>query len=216
MKEAAPAVKPVKKIEIFQEKPASTEKFEIYQENPPVKTKQPFAIFQDEQPKAKEAKIGLVAPKFHIFQENKSDENSGPEAKPKRKSLKPIILDDDDPEAAKTMFVPSMEDFEKMANAASTPFTGRGFMPEEDENTCAVDVIFKKPTSLPPSRKSIATEEPSEVKDVPGPEAIPLSPIMESSREHYKSSSTSSSNQEQSHMTKVLFKTSLKNLGNGL
>ena len=44
------------------------------------------------------------------------------------------------------MFVPSMEDFAKMAQAASTPFSGRGFIPEEDENTCAVDLLFKKPT----------------------------------------------------------------------
>ena len=50
------------------------------------------------------------------------------------------------------MFVPSMEDFAKMAQAASTPFSGRGFIPEEDENTCAVDLLFKKPT-LPTNNK---------------------------------------------------------------
>ena len=32
-----------------------------------------------------------------------------------------------------------------MATVASTPFSGRGFVPDEDENTCAIDVFFKKP-----------------------------------------------------------------------
>ena len=52
------------------------------------------------------------------------------------------------------MFVPSMEDFAKMAQAASTPFSGRGFIPEEDENTCAVDLLFKKPT-LPTNKNEV-------------------------------------------------------------
>ena len=80
-----------------------------------------------------------------------------------------------------------------MAKAASTPFSGRGFVPDEDENTCAVDLVFKKPQKLPQKK----TENPE-----PQPEPlIPLSPIMETSRENWKSSS-SSSNACESHFTK--------------
>ena len=44
-----------------------------------------------------------------------------------------------------TMFLPSAEDFEEMAKCISTPASGRRFIPEEDENTCAVQLAFKKP-----------------------------------------------------------------------
>merc|ERR1719150_2993250 len=60
------------------------------------------------------------------------------------------------------MFVPSMEDFAKMAQAASTPFSGRGFIPEEDENTCAVDLLFKKPT-LPTNKNEVSENSPPNV-----------------------------------------------------
>ena len=96
--------------------------------------------------------------------------------RPKKIGLQPIAIqdeEDDEEENPKTMFIPSMADFEKMANAASTPFTGRGFVPDEDENTCAVNVIFKKP-SVPASK----SEEEIQQADP----LIPLSPIMETSR----------------------------------
>jgi hypothetical protein len=62
-----------------------------------------------------------------------------------------------------------MEDFAEMARSASTPFNGKTFLPDEDENTCAVDLIFKKPV-LPA------------VVQVKRQEEAPLSPIMETSR----------------------------------
>ena len=63
-------------------------------------------------------------------------------------------------------------------------------MPDEDENTCAVNVIFKKPPALPhqPQKKAV-TEEANQTPqiNIQPPTALPLlSPIMETSREHYK------------------------------
>ena len=65
-------------------------------------------------------------------------------------------------------------------------------MPDEDENTCAIDVIFKKPPALPQKKAAAATEEveqPPQINVQPptAPNNLPLlSPIMETSREHYK------------------------------
>ena len=50
--------------------------------------------------------------------------------------------------ANQTMFLPTAEDFEEMAKRVSTPVNGRRFIPEEEdeyENTCAVQLAFKKP-----------------------------------------------------------------------
>jgi hypothetical protein len=58
-------------------------------------------------------------------------------------------------------------------------------MPEEDENTCNVEIIFKKPAQLP---EHVPDPTP-EVAPAPPPPA-PLSPIMETSRENWKSSSS--------------------------
>ena len=88
----------------------------------------------------------------------------------KSESAKP--LDDN-----MTIRVPSMEAFAEMARASSTPFHGRVFLPEEDENTCKVELVYKKP----------AVPEP---QDQPLPPPPPLSPIMETSRENWKSSSS--------------------------
>ena len=49
-----------------------------------------------------------------------------------------------------TMFLPTAEDFEEMARKASTPINGRRFIPEEDENTCAVQIAFKIPLPVQP------------------------------------------------------------------
>jgi hypothetical protein len=205
------------KFEVFQEpsKPKQPT-FEVFQE-PEVAKPKPFEIFQESSaPTAKETK-------FEIFQDKENqlvskpkpvirDENDFPAAEPKfqktRKSgLQPMPIEDYDEENPKTMMLPSMEDFEKMAKAASTPFSGRGFMPDEDENTCAVNVIFKKPPALPQQpQKKVVTEEDNQTPqiNIQPPTALPLlSPIMETSREHYKSSSTSSSNASHfSHLTK--------------
>ena len=121
------------KFEVFQEpsKPKQPT-FEVFQE-PPVAKPKPFEIFQESSaPTAKETK-------FEIFQDKENqlvskpkpvirDENDFPAAEPKfqktRKSgLQPMTIEDDyDEENPKTMMLPSMEDFEKMAKAASTPF----------------------------------------------------------------------------------------------
>ena len=76
------------------------------------------------------------------------------------------------------MAVPSMEDFAEMARAASTPFHGRRpFLPEEDENTCAVQIVFKKPAEPPaaPSRVPPATPSPPPAATPPPPPAVVVS-----------------------------------------
>ena len=97
-----------------------------------------------------------------------------------------------------------MEAFAEMARASSTPFHGRQFLPEEDDNTCNVEIVFKKPT-LPtapaivePATSSIPplVVDTAESSERPNPPA--LSPILETSRENWKSSSSSSSNASQS------------------
>ncbi len=86
-----------------------------------------------------------------------------------------------------TMRVPSEAVFAKMARASSTPFHGRVFLPEEDDNTCNVQLVFKKPEPIPVP----ATVEPiSENYNRQLPPTPPLSPIMETSRENWKSSSS--------------------------
>ena len=42
-----------------------------------------------------------------------------------------------------------MEAFAEMARASSTPFHGRHFIPDEDDNTCNVEIAFKKPEPIP-------------------------------------------------------------------
>jgi hypothetical protein len=86
-----------------------------------------------------------------------------------------------------TMRVPSEAVFAEMARASSTPFHGRVFLPEEDDNTCNVQLVFKKPEPIPVP----ATVEPiSENYERQLPPPPPLSPIMETSRENWKSSSS--------------------------
>ena len=84
------------------------------------------------------------------------------------------------------MILPDEDDFFKMSKISSTPFTGRSFVPMEDENTCDVQLIFnKKPDD------SLVMPPPSGLV-LEAPPLTPLSPIVETSREHYKSSSSSS------------------------
>ncbi len=94
-----------------------------------------------------------------------------------------------------------MEAFAEMARASSTPFHGRQFLPEEDDNTCNVEIVFKKPTlpTAPPAVEPATTPlivDTVESTERPNPPA--LSPILETSRENWKSSSSSSSNASQS------------------
>ena len=42
-----------------------------------------------------------------------------------------------------TMFVPEETEFDNMAKLSSTPFTGRAFVPCEDEDTCAVQLVYR-------------------------------------------------------------------------
>jgi len=90
-----------------------------------------------------------------------------------------------------TMALPNEEAFEKMANMASTPFTGRPFQPDDDENTCAIQLVYRDHHTAPDNDENddsmmMAPPEP--------PQSNPnsLSPIVETSREYYKSSSSSS------------------------
>ena len=95
-----------------------------------------------------------------------------------------------------TIALPSMEAFEEMARVASTPYHGRRTFDDDDEdevdpNTCAVDIVFKKPKEQQPRPQ----EETQHQQQQPQPEQemqrlVPLSPLMETSRE-YKSSSSS-------------------------
>ena len=93
-----------------------------------------------------------------------------------------------------TIALPSMEAFEEMARVASTPYHGRRTFDEDDDevdpNTCAVDIVFKRPKEQQPR-----PQEETQPQQQPQPEQemqrfVPLSPLMETSRE-YKSSSSS-------------------------
>ena len=76
------------------------------------------------------------------------------------------------------MAVPSMEDFAEMARAASTPFHGRRFLPEEDENTCAVQIVFKKPAEPP-----VAPSRAPPVSPSPPPAPTPPPAVVSSEHE---------------------------------
>jgi hypothetical protein len=105
-----------------------------------------------------------------------------------------------------TMVVPSEEDFDMMAQRMSTPCHGRQFIPDFDENTCAIEIITKR-FPAPQAEESAEAETEAHESDAfnaPAPEAIKpaLSPIMETSREMYKSSSTSSGHSISCQLTK--------------
>ena len=96
-----------------------------------------------------------------------------------------------------TIALPSMEAFEEMARVASTPYHGRRTFDDDDDdevdpNTCAVDIVFKRPKVQPRPQEETPQRQPQQQ---PQPEQemqrfVPLSPLMETSRE-YKSSSSS-------------------------
>ena len=72
------------------------------------------------------------------------DENFLEPMRPVSKPRPVPIVDDN-----MTIRVPSMEAFAEMARASSTPFHGRHFIPDEDDNTCNVEIAFKKPEPIP-------------------------------------------------------------------
>ena len=179
------------------------EKFEIFQDSQDEKPPEKISLKPRGKPKPtivvndKENDSENFKPKFEVFEEKpKPKFEVFQEEKPAKFEVfqdpSPKIEMQYDEENPKTMFIPSLEDFNKMATAASTPFHGRGFIPDEDENTCAVDLVFKKPTL--PDKTNEKVSEPEQ------PVTVPLSPIMETSRENYKSSSSSSNASMQSHM----------------
>merc|ERR1719430_800622 len=90
-------------------------------------------------------------------------------------------------QANQTIALPNEDDFERMAKLSSTPHTGRAFQVEQDENTCAVDIVYRQAMG-PPAPPSEIPEEPS-----CQPAQGSLSPIVETSREYYRSSSSSGS-----------------------
>ncbi|TRY72519.1 hypothetical protein TCAL_10504, partial [Tigriopus californicus] len=117
-----------------------------------------------------------------------------------------------------TLALPTMEAFEEMAQRVSTPYHGRHYTPtheDDDGDTCAVEIVFKKPADKKPaaqveSSKSIPSPDqtqgngtaPSEPEPTQPPPINPLSPIMETSREHnYKSSSSSGQSMMMAHQS---------------
>jgi len=115
-----------------------------------------------------------------------------------------------------TMFVPNETMFEKMAaKCASTPFRGGGYIPDEDEDTCAIQLFDSNAATtaisaangaidgmaaadnnekmLPPRPVSPVQSSSEDFTGFGGPPAMmPLSPIVEVSQECYRSSSSSS------------------------
>ena len=88
-----------------------------------------------------------------------------------------------------TILLPNEEDFGDMAKLSSTPFNGRPSHHdyEQDENTCAVDILYKMAPPPPPAEE--------------GPGGLRLDTIVETSREYYKSSSSSSGGETLQHNT---------------
>merc|ERR1719357_1306563 len=90
-----------------------------------------------------------------------------------------------------TIALPDEEDFERMAKMSSTPFTGKpAFYCEQDENTCAVDIVYKTiPSTMgPPTVPSTFDHEVENGYS----RGCRLDTIAETSREYCKSSSSSS------------------------
>ena len=211
-------------FKIYEDPSPAPAPFKIY-EDPPEQPKRkvkpvaaPFKIYCDENDDAKEN----TAPKeYQQDEKEKNRRKSGILAESDGVKSIPLevqeqVLDEDEMEQEeqmglksvqqpvpdfseeKTMAVPSMEMFAEMAGAASTPFHGRRFIPEEDENTCAVQIVFKKPMDPPKEEPQPQEEHQDETQY-----NVPMSPIMETSREHnYKSSSSSSGESQLQQLTK--------------
>merc|ERR1719347_1393082 len=90
-------------------------------------------------------------------------------------------------QANQTIALPNEDDFERMAKLSSTPHTGRAFQVEQDENTCAVDIVYRQAMGPPAPPSPCQEEQPAAAAQGS------LSPIVETSREYYRSSSSSGS-----------------------
>jgi len=101
--------------------------------------------------------------------------------------------------ANQTIALPNEDDFEAMAKLSSTPFTGKpAFYCDQDENTCAVDIVYKSHSSMgPPAIPTTTTMY--EEEGMMGRYSQPLDTIAETSREYYKSSSSSSGGETLHH-----------------
>jgi len=95
-----------------------------------------------------------------------------------------------------TMFVPDESEFDDMARLSSTPFTGRGFIPCDDENTCAVQLVYRDENddsrAMPPPAADHQTTVFNDPPSSTPPSLTPLYTIVETSREFNRSSSSSS------------------------
>jgi len=97
--------------------------------------------------------------------------------------------------ANQTIALPNEDDFERMAKMSSTPFTGKpAFYCDQDENTCAIDIVYKSLSNTmgPPAPPSTSMYEQEAEARYSQPERAALDTIAETSREYYKSSSSSS------------------------
>eukprot|EP00092_Neocalanus_flemingeri_P017494 GFUD01018923.1.p1 GENE.GFUD01018923.1~~GFUD01018923.1.p1 ORF type:complete len:1477 (+),score=489.36 GFUD01018923.1:88-4518(+) len=97
--------------------------------------------------------------------------------------------------ANQTIALPDEDDFERMAKMSSTPFTGKpAFYCDQDENTCSVDIVYKSMSNTmgPPPPPSTSMYEQEAGAACSQPERAGLDTIAETSREYYKSSSSSS------------------------
>ena len=102
---------------------------------------------------------------------------------PTKKSTRPTPFSGN-----QTILLPNEEDFGEMAKLSSTPFNGKpSHHYEQDENTCAVDILYKMAPPPAPAEEGLG-----------GPR---LDTIVETSREYYKSSSSSSGGETLPHNT---------------
>jgi len=100
--------------------------------------------------------------------------------------------------ANQTIALPNEDDFEAMAKLSSTPFTGKpSFYCDQDENTCAVDIVYKSNSTMGPP--AIPPTTMYEEEGMTGRYGQPLDTIAETSREYYKSSSSSSGGETLHH-----------------
>jgi len=100
-----------------------------------------------------------------------------------------------------TIALPNEEDFDRMAKMSSTPFTGKpAFYCDQDENTCAVDLVYKSMGPPAPPSSSVFEQEAGAAA-FSQPERAGLDTIAETSREYYKSSSSSSGGDTLHHVS---------------
>jgi len=126
----------------------------------------PFTIYQDQTTEGSDLvqnktdkPMNNFNTQFAIYQDPKSINNEN--SIPLKSGMKPLLQcrvpDISKPSEAsmlsstnQTMILPSAESFMEMKSfmkVISTPNSGRRFIPEEDENTCAIQLAYRKPSS---------------------------------------------------------------------